>query len=46
MTSLEAFRQLLQQARLRQDADETQGVRLIGIGGRCSEIDEQQLVLF
>jgi DNA polymerase-4 len=46
VTSLEAFRQLLQQARLRHDADEIQGVRLIGIGGRCPEIDEQQLVLF
>ena len=44
--SLESFRQLLQQARLRHDADENQGVRLIGIGGRCPEIDEQQLALF
>ena len=46
MTSLEAFRQLLQQARLRHDADEIKGVRLIGIGGRCPEVDEQQLELF
>ncbi len=44
--SLESFRQLLQQARLRYDADENQGVRLIGIGGRCPEVDEQQLALF
>lgn len=44
--SLESFRQLLQQARLRQDRDEIQGVRLIGIGGRCPDVSEQQLVLF
>jgi len=44
--SLESFRQLLLQARLRHDADENQGVRLIGIGGRCPEVDEQQLALF
>lgn len=46
MVSLEAFRQLLQQARLRNDSDEIQGVRLIGIGGRCPYINEQQLALF
>jgi DNA polymerase-4 len=46
MVSLEAFRQLLQQARLRNDSDEIQGVRLIGIGGRCPDINEQQLALF
>jgi DNA polymerase-4 len=44
--SLNAFRQLLQQARLRHDSDEVQGVRLIGIGGRCPDISEQQLALF
>ncbi len=44
--SLESFRQLLQQARLRHDSDEIQGVRLIGIGGRCPEVSEQQLALF
>lgn len=46
VVSLDSFRQLLQQARLRHDADEVQGVRLIGIGGRCPDIDEQQLALF
>jgi DNA polymerase-4 len=46
VASLDSFRQLLQQARLRHDADEIQGVRLIGIGGRCPDIDEQQLALF
>ena len=45
-TSLESFRQLLQQARLRHDSDEIQGVRLIGIGGRCPDVSEQQLALF
>lgn len=44
--SLDSFRQLLQQARRRHDADEIKGVRLIGIGGRCPEVDEQQLALF
>jgi DNA polymerase-4 len=44
--SLESFRQLLQQARLRHDESEVQGVRLIGIGGRCPDINEQQLALF
>ena len=44
--SLDSFRQLLQQARLRHDSDEIQGVRLIGIGGRCPDVSEQQLVLF
>jgi DNA polymerase-4 len=44
--SLNAFRQLLQQARLRHDSDEVQGVRLIGIGGRCPDVSEQQLALF
>jgi DNA polymerase-4 len=44
--SLDSFRQLLQQARLRNDKNEIQGVRLIGIGGRCPEINEQQLALF
>jgi DNA polymerase-4 len=44
--SLESFRQLLQQARLRNDERETQGVRLIGIGGRCPDINKQQLSLF
>jgi len=44
--SLESFRQLLQQARLRQDSDEIQGVRLLGIGGRCPDVSEQQLALF
>jgi DNA polymerase-4 len=44
--SLESFQQLLQQARLRHDSDEIQGVRLIGIGGRCPEVSEQQLALF
>ncbi len=46
VVSLDSFRQLLQQARLRHDGDEVQGVRLIGIGGRCPDIDEQQLALF
>jgi DNA polymerase-4 len=46
VVSLDSFRQLLQQARLRHDVDEIQGVRLIGIGGRCPDIDEQQLALF
>jgi DNA polymerase-4 len=46
IVSLDAFRQLLQQARLRNDGDEIQGVRLIGIGGRCPDINEQQLALF
>jgi DNA polymerase-4 len=44
--SLDSFRQLLQQARRRHDADEIKGIRLIGIGGRCPEVDEQQLALF
>ncbi|MGK0249002.1 MAG: DNA polymerase-4 [Oleispira sp.] len=44
--SLDSFRQLLQQARLRNDKNEIQGVRLIGIGGRCPDINEQQLTLF
>lgn len=44
--SLESFRQLLQQARLRHDRDESKGVRLIGIGGRCPEVSEQQMTLF
>lgn len=44
--SLDSFRQLLQQARLRHDESEIQGVRLIGIGGRCPDINEQQLALF
>jgi DNA polymerase-4 len=44
--SLDSFRQLLQQARLRNDKNEIQGVRLIGIGGRCPDINEQQLALF
>ena len=44
--SLDSFRQLLQQARLRHDSDEIQGVRLIGIGGRCPDVSEQQLALF
>jgi DNA polymerase-4 len=44
--SLDCFRQLLQQARLRHDGDEVQGVRLIGIGGRCPDVSEQQLALF
>ena len=46
IVSLDSFRQLLQQARLRNDSDEIQGVRLIGIGGRCPDINEQQLALF
>lgn len=46
VVSLDSFRQLLQQARRRHDADEIKGVRLIGIGGRCPEVDEQQLALF
>lgn len=46
IVSLESFRKLLQQARLRHDATATQGIRLIGIGGRCPDIDEQQLALF
>lgn len=46
ITSLESFYQLLQNARLRHDADETKGVRLIGLGGRCPEVSEQQLALF
>jgi DNA polymerase-4 len=44
--SLDSFRGLLQQARLRHDGDEIQGVRLIGIGGRCPDVSEQQLALF
>lgn len=44
--SLDSFRQLLQQARLRHDESEMQGIRLIGIGGRCPDINEQQLALF
>jgi DNA polymerase-4 len=44
--SLESFQHLLQQARLRHDRDEVQGVRLIGIGGRCPDVSEQQLALF
>lgn len=44
--SLESFRQLLHLARLRYDNEETQGIRLIGIGGRCPEVSEQQLALF
>jgi DNA polymerase-4 len=44
--SLDSFCQLLRQARLRHDSDETQGVRLIGLGGRCPEVSEQQLALF
>lgn len=44
--SLDSFRQLLHQARLRYDSDEIQGVRLIGIGGRCPDVSEQQLALF
>lgn len=46
VVSLDSFRQLLQQARRRHDADEIKGIRLIGIGGRCPEVDEQQLALF
>lgn len=46
VASLESFCQLLQQARMRHDMDETKGVRLIGVGGRCPEVSEQQLVLF
>jgi DNA polymerase-4 len=46
IVSLESFRQLLQQARLRHDESEIQGVRLIGIGGRCPDTNEQQLALF
>ena len=46
VVSLDSFRQLLQQARLRHDEGEIQGVRLIGIGGRCPDINEQQLALF
>lgn len=45
-TSLQSFRQLLQQARLRHDSNEIQGIRLIGLGARCPSVDEQQLVLF
>lgn len=44
--SLESFCQLLQQARLRHDRESLQGVRLIGIGGRCPDVSEQQLALF
>lgn len=46
VVSLESFCQLLQQARVRYDADEIKGVRLIGLGGRCPEVSEQQLALF
>ena len=46
IVSLDSFRQLLQQARLRHDSSEIQGIRLIGIGGRCPDINEQQLALF
>lgn len=43
---LESFRQLIQQARLRHDSEELQGIRLLGLGGRCPEVSEQQLTLF
>lgn len=44
--SLASFCYLLRQARLRQDTEEIQGIRLIGIGGRCPDVSEQQLTLF
>ncbi len=44
--SLRSFRQLLQQARLRHDPSKSRGIRLIGLGGRCPQISEQQLALF
>ena len=44
--SLASFRQLLQQARVRHDPTESRGVRLVGLGGRCPQISEQQLALF
>lgn len=43
---LKTFRQLLKQARLRHDSSEVRGIRLIGLGGRCPEVSEQQLRLF
>lgn len=45
-TDLASFKNLLQQARLRHDSNERQGIRLLGLGGRCPEVSEQQLSLF
>jgi hypothetical protein len=45
-SSLDSFRPSLQQARICNDKNEIQVVRLIGIGGRCPDINEQQLALF
>ena len=45
-TSLATFHQLLARAKSRHNQEFMQGIRLIGLGSRCLEVNKQQLTLF